>query len=210
MMLLLLAACDTGFADPSRALGEPVPDGPRHPTEIHRPTTLGVVDTPLADVHGTPIGVACVTCHGPDPATAWASRDGEAFHTGVALKHGTLTCASCHDPEERTQLRLANATQLELPDAMTLCAQCHGPQFRDYTRGSHGGMTGYWDTRRGPRERNNCVDCHAAHAPAYAKVLPVFPPADRRPLEHADAPATSSVDAPAAPSIDAAPAAHQD
>ncbi|MFN7144161.1 MAG: hypothetical protein ACK4YP_10315 [Myxococcota bacterium] len=184
MMLLLLLACDPGFADPSRELGPAVPDGPRNPTEIHRPTTLGVVDTPVADVHGTPVGVACVTCHGLDPATAWASRDGAPFHTGVDLDHGALTCASCHDPEDRTQLRLADGTNLDVVDAQTLCAQCHGPQFRDYTNGSHGGMTGYWDTRRGPRERNDCVDCHAPHAPAYAKVLPVFPPQDRRPLAH--------------------------
>lgn len=184
MLLLLLVACDNGFADPSRALGPAVPDGPRHPTEIHRPTTLGVVDTPVTDVHGTPVGVACVTCHGPDPATSWASRDGAPFHTGVDLEHGALTCASCHDPEDRTQLRLADGTNLDVVDAQTLCAQCHGPQFRDYRNGSHGGMTGYWDTRRGPRERNDCVDCHAPHAPAYAKVLPVFPPKDRRPLAH--------------------------
>jgi hypothetical protein len=186
-MTLLLLACDTGFADPSRELGEPVPDGPRHPTEITRPATLGVVDTPRVDVHGTPVGVACVTCHGPDPETSWAAREGEAFHTGVVLAHGAITCDSCHDPEDRTRLRLADGTRVELGDAMTLCAQCHGPQTRDYRRGSHGGMTGYWDTRRGPRDRNDCTVCHAPHTPAYAPVLPVFPPKDRRPLDDATA-----------------------
>jgi formate-dependent nitrite reductase cytochrome c552 subunit len=203
MMLLLLTACDTGFADPSREYGEPVPDGARHPTEIHRPTTLGVVDTPVSDVNGTPVGVACVTCHGPDPDTSWAAREGEPFHTGVDLAHGALTCASCHDPVDRTVLRLADGTTFPVTDAMTLCAQCHGPQTRDYEHGSHGGMTGYWDTRRGPRERNNCVDCHAPHTPAYGRVLPVFPPADRRPLAHDDAHA-------APPSPAAGAPAHED
>lgn len=178
---LLLVACDTGFADPSREFGPPVPDGPRHPTTIHAPSTLGVVDTPLTDANGTPVGVACATCHGPDPETAWASRDGAPFHTGVALAHGALTCDSCHDAD-RTALHLADGTSVALPDAIELCAQCHGPQYRDYTHGSHGGLNGYWDTRRGPRTKNHCVDCHGPHAPAYAGVLPVFPPADRRPL----------------------------
>jgi hypothetical protein len=189
MTLLLLIACASGFTDPSRELGEPVTASSRFPTEIHRPTTLGVVDAPVVDVHGTPVGVACVTCHGPDATRAWASREGAPFHTGVSLEHGSVTCASCHDPADRTALRLADGTRLELGDTMTLCAQCHGPQYRDYAHGSHGGMTGYWDTRRGPRERNNCVDCHAPHAPAQGKVLAAFPPADRRPPEaHDDAP----------------------
>lgn len=183
--LLLFLACQTGFADPSRELGPAVPDGPRYPTSIHAPTTLGVVDTPLTDVNGTPVGVACATCHGPDPDTSWAAREGEPFHTGVTVTHGTLGCESCHDATDRTLLHLADGAPLDLADAITLCAQCHGPQYRDYVRGSHGGMTGYWDTRRGPRVRNHCADCHAPHAPAYAAVLPVFPPADRRPLEHA-------------------------
>ena len=174
MMLLLLAACDTGFVDPSRAYAEPVPDGPRHPTEIHRPEVLGVVDTPLRDVNGTPVGVSCTTCH--DPAGAWADRPGEAFHTGLKIEHGDRACAACHDPADRTRLRLADGTSIELGDAMALCSQCHGPQARDYRHGAHGGMAGYWDTRRGPRDRNHCLDCHAAHAPRYAPVRPVFPP----------------------------------
>ncbi|MDP2304704.1 MAG: hypothetical protein Q8P18_01585 [Pseudomonadota bacterium] len=180
--LLLLLACDTGFADPSRAFGPPVPDGPRHATTIHAPTTLGVVDTPLTDANGTPIGVACATCHGPDPESSWAAREGAPFHTGVKLAHGPIVCDSCH-AADRTALHLADGTLVPLADTIELCAQCHGPQYRDYTHGSHGGMNGYWDTRRGPRTKNHCADCHAPHAPAYAAVLPVFPPHDRRPLE---------------------------
>ncbi len=184
-LLLVFLGCQSGFAYPAREFGEPVLEGPRFPTEIHAPTTLGVVDTPLTDVHGTPIGVACITCHGPDPATAWVTVPGEAFHTGVELAHGDVTCASCHDPDDRTQLRLADGTAVAMADTMTLCAQCHGPQTRDYRRGSHGGMSGYWDTRRGPRTRNHCIDCHAPHAPAYAPMVPAAPANDRMPLDAA-------------------------
>lgn len=63
--------------------------------------------------------------------------------------------------------------------AIELCRQCHGPQARDYDHGTHGGMTGYWDTTRGPRLRNHCTDCHDAHSPAIVPVMPAAPPRDR-------------------------------
>jgi len=172
--------CGGGFADPSREFGPVVPDDARlYPVETHSPTTLGVADTSLTE--GRTIGVSCETCHGPTPSRSWAaSPDGpETFHETIEIEHGDLSCSTCHDHEDRTLLHLADGSPLDLRDAMTLCAQCHGVQFRDYRRGSHGGMSGYWDLRRGPRLRNHCVDCHAPHAPAYASVLPVHPPRDR-------------------------------
>jgi len=185
LALVLLAAvvgCDHGFADPSREFGPAVPDDASlHPVEVHVPTTLGVADTPLVDGQGRPIGVRCATCHGPEPTLSWAAEEGAptTFHEAVDLRHGDLSCFACHVESDRTKLHLADGTPLELRDAMTLCAQCHGVQVRDYDRGSHGGMNGYWDRRRGPRDRNHCVTCHAPHAPSYGSVLPVHPPRDR-------------------------------
>ena len=171
--IVFLAACSTEFADPGREVGPAVADGAAYPTEVHTPTTLGVVDTPLVDVNGTPIGVACATCHGPDADSAWAARPGEPFHTGTELDHGDLACDACHDPADRGRLHLADGRSLELGDTMQLCAQCHGPKFTTWQNGAHGGMNGYWDTRRGPRLRNHCVDCHAPHAPQIAPVTPM-------------------------------------
>jgi hypothetical protein len=68
---------------------------------------------------------------------------------------------------------------VEFADVMKLCAQCHGPQFRDYQHGAHGGMNGYWDLSRGGRSRNNCIDCHDPHAPAYVGAIPAPRPRDR-------------------------------
>lgn len=178
--LLLLAACG-GPIDPDRATGpEVAPDTPLHAEEIHVPSTLGVADTERLDVHGTPIGVACETCHGGEGG-GFAARDGapERFHSTIDLQHGALRCAACHDPGDQRRLRLADGTSLPIRDAISLCAQCHGPQMRDYEHGAHGGMTGYWDRRRGPRLRNHCVDCHAPHTPAIERVRPVHPPKDR-------------------------------
>ncbi len=179
--VLLLTGCLGGFADPDREFGDPIETDALHPVVINQPLTLGVVDSDRVDINGTPIGVACATCHGPSPEASFAADPDapEDFHTAVELEHGTLECSFCHDDEDRTKLHLADGSLLDIQDAMTLCAQCHGVQFRDYTHGSHGGMNGYWDRRQGPRSRNHCVDCHAPHQPAYQPVLPVFPPRDR-------------------------------
>lgn len=177
-LLALLTACDAGFADPSREFAEPIADTVPYRTTIRMPTSHGVVDTPLRDVHGTPIGVACETCHGPNPSEAWTATPGDSFHTGVELKHGTLTCDFCHT-EDRLAFRLADGSRLERGASMKLCGQCHGPQLRDYDAGAHGGMSGYWDLRQGPRVRNHCTACHAPHSPAYERVMPVHPPRDR-------------------------------
>lgn len=152
-----------------------------HPVTVRQPRTLGAVDTELVDVNGTPIGIGCSTCHAAGSAPALSSRAGapEVFHTGVRVAHGELTCESCHAPEDRTKLRLADGRSRDFAEVVSLCGQCHGPQRRDYEHGAHGGMSGYWDLTRGPRARNSCVACHAAHAPSIPRVQPAPPPRDR-------------------------------
>lgn len=146
------------------------------PVRIHEPPELTRI---MVDEHGP--GIGCATCHSIPGIAPARESDAEVGgpHAGVVLAHGTNTCASCHDPEDRTALRLADGRRLPMTEAMTLCAQCHGPQYRDYERGSHGGMRGYWDRTRGPRERNHCIDCHDAHAPRYPRYAPMPPPRDR-------------------------------
>jgi hypothetical protein len=177
--LLLLAGCSQGIPS-DRAYGPAVPvSTPAHPVEIHLPKTQGVLDTNLRDIAGTPVGVSCKTCHGSQAQGGLLNKEAPAnFHSGLKIHHGSMSCASCHD-QDRSRLHLADGKKLEFDQTAKLCAQCHGVQFRDYTRGSHGGMTGYWDLRRGPRERNTCTDCHAAHHPAFERVRPVHPPKDR-------------------------------
>ncbi len=101
------------------------------------------------------------------------------FHQHMVFKHGNSTCTSCHVQGQHDRIHLANGSVLPMTEALTLCAQCHGPQYRDYQHGSHGGMNGYWDRKRGPRTRNHCVDCHDPHAPQLPSVMPAAPPRDR-------------------------------
>jgi hypothetical protein len=95
------------------------------------------------------------------------------------FNHGELNCNSCHAKSDRDLLRLADGSKIPFQETMQLCGQCHGPQMRDYRHGAHGGMNGYWDLSRGPRQRNHCVNCHDPHSPAYPKVEPAPPPRDR-------------------------------
>lgn len=154
------------------------PPGVKHPVTILTPKGEALVDSGRKDHRGQPIMVACATCHEqrkPDPTI----RDSQAldeFHRGLQYAHGKSSCLSCHNSADYNTLRTADGTALDFKDSIGLCAQCHGPQHRDYQNGSHGGMNGYWDLGRGPRQRNHCTSCHDPHHPAYPRVMPVFPP----------------------------------
>ena len=152
-----------------------------HPVQIRPGPETPSVRSGAFTHAGTPGLVACSTCHStraPSTATQDAAQLRE-FHQGLQYTHGGLSCLSCHNAENYDTLRRADGTPIAFPNTVQLCAQCHGPQHRDYQNGSHGGMTGFWDLRQGPRQRNTCSDCHDPHAPAYQRVMPIFPPQDR-------------------------------
>lgn len=146
-------------------------------------TIVGEPSTPtvLADLSGhgkEPTEVSCTTCHTTREAdlNTRSADKLDVFHQGLEMQHGGLSCLSCHNSDNYDTLRLADSTAVPFEQTMQLCAQCHGPQHRDFQRGSHGGMTGYWDLEQGPRTRNACIVCHDPHAPAYPQLMPVFPP----------------------------------
>lgn len=90
-----------------------------------------------------------------------------------------MTCVSCHHADNYNALRTADGSQLAYENVQHMCAQCHAPQARDFDRGAHGGMTGYWDRSRGPQHRKSCIDCHDPHSPAFPHMKPMFKPFDR-------------------------------
>jgi len=125
--------------------------------------------------------VACSTCHATRPANPLnrEPKDLDEFHQDMVFNHGSLSCLSCHNSSDYDKLKAADGASIEYVNVMQLCGQCHGPQMRDYEHGTHGGMTGYWDLNQGPRQRNNCVDCHHPHAPQFPHMQPTFKPRDR-------------------------------
>jgi hypothetical protein len=158
------------------------PTGELFPVTIRKPAGPPAIQTGDFDEKGNPVTIACATCHTTKPANTEAKL-GTAltlFHQGLVGKHANLSCVSCHNAADGYgSLRLADSKSLPYSEVMTLCAQCHGPQFRDYQHGAHGGMTGHWDLSKGPRVRNNCIDCHDPHAPKYPTVAPALGPHDR-------------------------------
>ncbi len=148
--------------------------------EVHIPPRLVSVDMGT-ERNGKAQRVRCETCHTlrpevPVPTSVAALDD---FHVGMTFAHGPVECTSCHASGQPPRLRLASGELLATREALRLCAQCHGPQYRDYVHGAHGGMSGYWDSTRGARVRNHCVDCHDPHAPRITAVIPDPPPRDR-------------------------------
>lgn len=173
-----VSAEETATASESETSGE------RHEVHIHRPSAPLAIDVALQDGTNRTATVACATCHElrePDPTRRVAS-DLEHFHRDLPFEHGGLTCVSCHERPSYASFRLADGTSVPPEDVMDLCRQCHGTQARAYDHGAHGGMSGYWDLSRGPRVRNNCIDCHDPHAPAFPRMRPTFKPKDRRPV----------------------------
>jgi hypothetical protein len=163
---------------PGRAFSDKVIGDFKYPVTIRLPDGKPWVDSGKIDSHGQAVMVSCGTCHDTREPNLKASN-GELlkeFHKGLKTRHGDQTCLSCHNPEDYNTLKRADGRSLDFSESMQLCAQCHGPQYRDYQNGSHGGMTGHWDLKQGPRERNHCTDCHDPHHPKYPLVMPVFPP----------------------------------
>jgi hypothetical protein len=152
-----------------------------HPVVIHHPVGPPRVATGETDPLGNPVTVSCASCHTsltPNPRIDSGDQLTE-FHQGLVFQHGQLTCLSCHHADDYSRLRLADGRPQDVSQVQLVCSQCHASQARDYEHGAHGGMYGYWDLTRGPRQRKNCIDCHDPHAPAFPRMLPSFRPHDR-------------------------------
>ena len=152
-----------------------------HESTVERPSSTGKLRIAAKEASGAMVGIACKTCHGGG-AQSLVSRSGlnsGDFHKQVEIRHAELTCVSCHVLETPQLLHLSDGTRLPIVASMQLCTQCHGPKRRAYDHGAHGGMRGYWNLSSGPRKRNDCVTCHAAHQPAYPRVRPAPGPKDR-------------------------------
>ncbi len=168
---------------PGKVAGETVAEEAPilHSVTIKPGPTTPQLDTGRKDAQGAAITAACSTCHSTTAPNAARNTAQDLFqaHRGLRYAHGNLTCLSCHNAKDYDTLHLADGRKVAFPEVMTLCSQCHGTAMRDYQHGSHGGMNGYWDLTKGPRLRNNCVNCHDPHHPEFPLVRPVLPPHDR-------------------------------
>jgi hypothetical protein len=188
LALLALAAC--GVDQPERLQPPLAADAARHPVATRpRAEVPGAgLRTGRRDHAGAEVRAPCGSCHADTGAADLrraSAEDLDEAHAGLQLVHGGLRCGQCHGADrpdgarDLDRLRLADGSGVGFDAVMRLCEQCHGPQARDYQRGAHGGMTGHWDLRLGPRQRNQCVHCHDPHAPAFPAVAPLPRARDR-------------------------------
>lgn len=177
---LFACAIDESHAPDTENWTAPSVDTQLYPVAVARPTSAIGLNTTHLESNETAAAIVCATCHLAGSTPAFSTRPGAPgnYHVHVKIEHGGLTCPSCHVPGKPGWLHRAGGQRFPLVESMELCSQCHGPQRRNYDHGAHGGMRGYWDRARGPRQRNDCIICHAAHSPAYPKVTPVRGPRD--------------------------------
>lgn len=183
--LLAMVGCADGASEPASSAEDGAVAAAAedlYPTTIAAPRSLVAMEVPIPGREGETAPIRCATCHEmrPDDYEPPSSvEDLRPPHNGLSFEHGSLACVSCHDAAGADKLHLASGEVVPMADAILLCGQCHGTQLRDYEHGAHGGMRGYWDLSRGPRERNHCVDCHDPHSPTFPVVQPLPGPRDR-------------------------------
>jgi nitrate/TMAO reductase-like tetraheme cytochrome c subunit len=97
-------------------------------------------------------------------------------HEDLKMRHSDLWCFSCHDGEDRTQLRLINGKTVDFSQMAQLCAQCHGMVYRDWKAGVHGKRIGSWN---GDKKVLSCNECHDSHDPKFKAIRPWSPPRNR-------------------------------
>lgn len=153
----------------------------RYAISIRKPAGPPQVLTGLNDANGNAVTVSCSTCHATRKPNAKnkTAADMNEFHGSLKVAHGKLSCLACHNANDYDSLKLADGSRIEFTEVMSLCAQCHARQMRDYEHNTHGGMNGFWDLTKGPRQKNSCVDCHNPHSPHFPKMQPTFKPRDR-------------------------------
>jgi predicted CXXCH cytochrome family protein len=97
-------------------------------------------------------------------------------HKDLVMNHGRDSrnnqCFNCHDSENLVLLRLVDGSKVKLTEDNQLCRNCHGTTYRDWLKGAHGRMNGYWDRKLGKFERHDCTSCHDPHNPAFPSLTP--------------------------------------
>jgi hypothetical protein len=116
----------------------------------------------------------CSQCHWEDEEVDMTRRPLE-HHEEIVFEHDAENrwCFSCHNPQQRDRLHLADGRLIPFEESYLLCGQCHGPQLRHWRAGDHGKRTGLWS---GQKEYLLCAHCHDPHSPHIKPVEPMPPP----------------------------------
>ena len=122
----------------------------------------------------------CTQCHAamePNPEI----RELNAMHDST-LEHGRgrIWCLSCHDLENRDNLRTLLNEPVDFDEAHVICGGCHANRHKDWYFGAHGKRLSNW---QGKRTLYGCPECHDPHSPAIKARAPSAEPPVRAGLK---------------------------
>ncbi len=137
----------------------------------------------------------CYACHekGKPPVLRFDAHQNliiPSEHADVVMGHGehgrNNNCFNCHNENNLELLQTRDGRVLKFQDSPQLCGSCHGPTYEDWEAGAHGRISGYWNRKAGPIQRQDCVNCHNPHAPTFQGRKPAPGP---HPLRRPETPA---------------------
>lgn len=152
---------------------------PPTPPEFTNTATIRMSAKQLIDSGEDASGLSCSSCHDENkPVVVKLDAKGGILlseaHKDILIQHGQSSrndhCFNCHNPRNLEELRAREGQSFKLTDSNPLCGSCHGPTFRAWEQGLHGRFTGFWDTTKGKRVREDCTSCHNPHTPRFPSI----------------------------------------
>ena len=112
-------------------------------------------------------GYPCNSCHTESIPKLKEGYDIQKAHWNINVMHApsnTMNCTTCHNESNLNNLHSITSSEISFNQSYKLCAQCHSTQYNDWVGGAHGKKLGGWAP---PTIKNNCVNCHNPHKPAF-------------------------------------------
>ena len=195
LITVVLASLACWFALGPQTAAVPLPERPVLAAGILDGTPMHLLKDDPTELFIGGQQLSCNDCHALFESRT-ATQGDLAQHTEIVLQHGMNDrCLNCHAHADRERLVLHDGTLVGLDEAPILCAKCHGPTWRDWTKGIHGRVSGYWDSTRGEPTKLGCTECHDPHSPAFPGLAPAPGPWTLRmgePVHHEPDPENST------------------
>ncbi len=122
----------------------------------------------------------CTQCHDFLEPSAEIRELNAPHDSSLDHGRGRIWCLSCHNLNDRNNLKTLLGEPVDFDEAHLVCGGCHGNRHKDWYFGAHGKRVG---NLQGERTLYNCTHCHDAHNPAIKARAPKPAPPVRSGLE---------------------------
>ncbi len=111
----------------------------------------------------------CTQCHNFLEPSAEIRELNAPHPSDLQHGRGRIWCLSCHDLDNRNNLKTLLGEPVDFDEAHLVCGGCHANRHKDWYFGAHGKRIANW---QGERTLYNCTHCHDAHSPAIKARAP--------------------------------------